>query len=82
MLFVCYGIDKCFAVLRQMIIGRQFGLSLELDVFNIANNLPDMLFTLISGGALSMALIPVINGCFFKNMMYLLNMPVFFFSPY
>lgn len=59
LLFFCYGADKCAAILRQLIIARQFGLSVELDVFNIANNLPDMLFTLISGGALSMALIPV-----------------------
>lgn len=67
LLFFCYGIDKCIAVLRQMIIGRQFGLSPELDVFNIANNLPDMLFTLISGGALSMALIPVMSDLINKN---------------
>ncbi len=67
LLFICYGVDKCFAVLRQMIIGRQFGLSVELDVFNIANNLPDMLFTLISGGALSMALIPVMSDIINKN---------------
>ena len=50
-----------------MIIGRQFGLSVELDVFNIANNLPDMLFTLISGGALSMALIPVMSDIINKD---------------
>ncbi len=49
LLFVCYGVDKCVAILRQLIIARQFGLSVELDVFNIANNLPDMLFTLITG---------------------------------
>ena len=67
LLFICYGIDKCAAVLRQLIIGRQFGLSLELDVFNIANNLPDMLFTLISGGALSMALIPVMSDIINKE---------------
>lgn len=67
LLFICYGVDKCFAVLRQMIIGRQFGLSPELDVFNIANNLPDMLFTLISGGALSMALIPVMSDIINKD---------------
>ena len=67
LLFFCYGIDKCFAVLRQLIIGRQFGLSVELDVFNIANNLPDMLFTLISGGALSMALIPVMTDSINKE---------------
>ena len=67
LLFICYGIDKCFAVIRQMIIGRQFGLSVELDVFNIANNLPDMLFTLISGGAFSMALIPVMSDIINKD---------------
>ncbi len=50
-----------------MIIGRQFGLSVELDVFNIANNLPDLLFTLISGGAFSMALIPVMSDTINKD---------------
>ena len=67
LLFICYAADKCFAILRQLIIGRQFGLSVELDVFNIANNLPDMLFTLISGGALSMALIPVMSDIINKS---------------
>lgn len=67
LLFICYGVDKCVAILRQLIIARQFGLSVELDVFNIANNLPDMLFTLISGGALSMALIPVMADIIDRN---------------
>ncbi len=67
LLFICYAADKCFAILRQLIIGRQLGLSVELDVFNIANNLPDMLFTLISGGALSMALIPVMSDIINKS---------------
>jgi len=61
LLFVCFGIDKIAAIVRQLIIARQFGLSSELDVFNIANNLPDMLFILISGGAMSMVLIPVMT---------------------
>lgn len=59
LLFICFGLDKLVAIVRQLIIARQFGLSPELDVFNIANNLPDMLYSLISGGALSLALIPV-----------------------
>ena len=67
LLFICYGINKCTGILRQLIIARQFGLSVELDVFNIANNLPDMLFTLISGGALSMALIPVMSDIINKD---------------
>ncbi len=54
MLAVLFAIDKLLGVARQMIISRQFGLSAELDVFNAANNLPDMLFMLISGGALAL----------------------------
>ena len=56
-----FAIDKALALARQMIIGRVFGLSAELDAFNAANNLPDMLFALISGGALAMAFIPVLS---------------------
>ena len=61
LLAVLFGIDKILGVARQMIISRQFGLSAELDVFNAANNLPDMLFMLISGGALAIAFIPVLT---------------------
>ena len=56
-----FALDKGLAFLRSIIIARQFSLSFELDAFNVANNLPDMLFALISGGAMSMALIPVLS---------------------
>ena len=61
MLAVLFGLDKILGVLRTVLIGRQFGLSEELDVFNAANNLPDLLFALISGGALAIAFIPVLS---------------------
>jgi len=61
LLFFFFGLDKVLAVLRTVIIGRQFGLSAEHDVFNAANNYPDMLFALISGGALAIAFIPVLS---------------------
>jgi len=38
-----------------------------MDAFNAANNLPDMLFVLISGGALAMAFIPVLTGVITKE---------------
>ncbi len=60
-LVIFFAIDKALAILRQVIIARQFGLSTELDAFNAANNLPDLLFALISGGALAMAFIPVLS---------------------
>ena len=67
MLAVLFAIDKILGVARQMIISRQFGLSAELDVFNAANNLPDMLFMLISGGALAIAFIPVLTEVLSKK---------------
>ena len=62
-----FGANKVLAILRQLIIARQFGLSSELDVFNVANNVPDMLYSLISGGALAMAIIPVLSEVITKK---------------
>jgi putative peptidoglycan lipid II flippase len=56
-----FGLEKILGFVRQILIARIFGLSPELDAFNAANNLPDVLFALISGGALAMALIPVLS---------------------
>ena len=58
---VFFGLEKILGFIRQVIIARQFGLSPELDAFNAANNLPDLLFALISGGALAIAFIPVLT---------------------
>jgi len=54
-------IEKLLGFVRQVITARQFGLSNELDVFNAANNIPDLIFALISGGALAIAFIPVLS---------------------
>jgi putative peptidoglycan lipid II flippase len=59
---IFFGIDKLLGLLRQIVIGRQFGVSQELDAFNAANNLPDLLFAVISGGALAIAFIPVLSS--------------------
>jgi putative peptidoglycan lipid II flippase len=53
--------EKLLGFVRQLLIARQFGLSEGLDVFNAANNLPDLIFGLISGGALAIAFIPVLS---------------------
>jgi putative peptidoglycan lipid II flippase len=57
-----FFIDKILAFIRVGIISRQFADSLQLlDTFNAANNLPDVLFALISGGALALAFIPLMS---------------------
>jgi putative peptidoglycan lipid II flippase len=56
-----FALDKIIAFGRSILIARQFKLTAEFDAFNVANNLPDLLFALISGGALAMAFIPVLS---------------------
>ena len=58
---VFFGLEKLLGFARQALVARTFGLSPELDAFNAANNLPDLIFALISGGALAVAFIPVLS---------------------
>jgi len=39
-----FGLEKALGFVRQVAIARTFGLSATLDVYNAANNLPDLLF--------------------------------------
>ncbi len=58
---VFFGLEKVLGFGRNILIARTFQLSPELDAFNAANNIPDLVFALISGGALAMAFIPVLT---------------------
>lgn len=60
-LAILFAFDKILSVVRQMLISSKFGISEALDVYNSANNVPDMLFMLISGGALAIAFIPILT---------------------
>ncbi len=57
------------AVFRDAYLLRVYGFSevLDTDAFHAANNYPDMLFILISGGALAMAFIPVLTEVLTKK---------------
>ncbi len=54
-------LDKILAFGRAALSLDRFGLTAQFDAFNAANNLPDLLFALISGGAFAMAFIPVLS---------------------
>lgn len=57
---LAFGLDKVIGLARQAIIGHAFGTGSELDAYYAAFNVPDLLFTLISGGALATAFLPVL----------------------
>ena len=54
-----FGLDKIFGLIRQVLFSHRFGT--DLDIFLTSNNIPDLLSALISGGALGIALIPVLS---------------------
>ncbi|HVM71075.1 MAG TPA: lipid II flippase MurJ, partial [Anaerolineales bacterium] len=62
LLFFLFGVDKVLAFLHQILVTRQFQLSAVFDAFNSAYNLPNLLYALISGGTMAMALIPVLTA--------------------
>jgi putative peptidoglycan lipid II flippase len=56
-----FALDKLVAFLRQILFARTFGISASLDAFNAANNLPDLVFAVISGGAMAIAVVPLLT---------------------
>lgn len=61
-----FGIDKILGLVRQILFNRYFDAA-QRDVFFVSNNIPDLLSALISGGALSVALIPVLSEYLDRN---------------
>ena len=56
------AIDKIFGLVRTQLVGAAFGTGAAYDAFTAANQLPELFVTLISGGALAAALIPVYSA--------------------
>lgn len=46
-------------LIRQRIVAGKFGTSAALDAYSAANGIPELLFTMLAGGALAFAFIPV-----------------------
>ncbi len=54
-----WGASIIVGLLRQRIIAGQFGTSAVLDAFTAGNVIPELIYTMLSGGALGFAFIPV-----------------------
>ncbi|HLF25213.1 MAG TPA: murein biosynthesis integral membrane protein MurJ [Anaerolineae bacterium] len=55
-------VSKFTGILDDLILARIIGPGRELDAYYAAFGLPDLLFTLVAGGALASAFIPVLSG--------------------
>jgi putative peptidoglycan lipid II flippase len=58
---------KVFSLGEKWIGLDRFGIGSEWDTFAVANQLPEQLYTLIAGGALAFAFIPVFSGFLSKG---------------
>ncbi len=60
-LMAAFLANKILAIGRQIVIAQAFGTGSQYDAFVAAFRLPDILFMLISGGALGTAFIPILT---------------------
>jgi putative peptidoglycan lipid II flippase len=56
---VSFGLASAAGLVRNIIIAAEFGIGADLDAYYAAFKLPDLLFTIVAGGALATAFIPV-----------------------
>jgi putative peptidoglycan lipid II flippase len=54
-----FALAAVVGLVRNMVIARQFGIGAGLDAYYAAFKLPDLLFTVVAGGALATAFIPL-----------------------
>ncbi len=59
---VAFGAAKAISLVQTFIIANVFGVGSEWDAFVTANRIPELLFTLIAGGALAHAFIPIFSS--------------------
>lgn len=57
-----FVLNSLMGLLRQVLITRAFGTDAALDAFYAASRLPEILFSLIAGGALASAFIPTFTS--------------------
>ncbi|MEO1286744.1 MAG: murein biosynthesis integral membrane protein MurJ [Chloroflexota bacterium] len=62
MLMVLFGIAKAISLGQTVIIAQFFGLDSRWDAYVTANRIPELIVTLISGGALGHAFIPIFSS--------------------
>jgi putative peptidoglycan lipid II flippase len=55
-----FALASVAGLLRNILIARQFGIGADLDAYYAAFKLPDLLFTIVAGGALATAFVPVL----------------------
>jgi len=64
---LAFVLSNVAGLVRQILILRVFGTSSEMDAYNAASTIPDLLFYLVAGGALASAFIPTFTDFLTKE---------------
>ena len=64
---LAFAAAKVISLVQTFIIANTFGVSAEYDAYVTANRAPELIVTLIAGGALGYAFIPVFSGFLAKG---------------
>jgi putative peptidoglycan lipid II flippase len=64
---IAFALSNLIGLARQILISRAFGTGREIDAFYAASTYPDLIFSLVAGGALSSAFIPTFTGFLVKQ---------------
>jgi putative peptidoglycan lipid II flippase len=62
-----FVVSRALGLVREMVIGATFGTGADYDAYLAAVQIPDILFTLIAGGALGSAFIPTFASYFARG---------------
>jgi putative peptidoglycan lipid II flippase len=62
-----FALAKIISLGQTVIIANVFGVGREWDAYTSANSIPEQIFTLIAGGALAYAFIPIFTGFLARN---------------
>jgi len=62
LLMVIFATTKAISLGQTFIIANVFGISADLDAYVSANRIPELIVTLVSGGALTHAFIPIFSA--------------------
>lgn len=64
---LAFALSNLIGLMRQILISRAFGTDSAIDAFYAASTYPDLIFSLVAGGALSSAFIPTFTGFLAKE---------------
>jgi len=64
---IAFVLSNLLGLVRQILVSRSFGTNQSLDAFYAAATFPDLLFSLLAGGALASAFVPTFTGFLAKE---------------